>query len=572
MVLRFFQFFLILFFSISVHASIDGPHPKDYFKSPVKVPIKLAGNFGELRSNHFHAGLDIKTGGVEGLPIFSCAEGWVSRIKVQKRGYGKVIYIDHPNGYTTVYAHLQQFSSKIDAYIKEHQYRQKTYFIDVKLMKGELPVQQLEQIALSGNSGGSVAPHLHFEVRDTKSEHALNPLHFNFPIADTRKPIIKGIKFYAVDSTSRINDQRKSKYYKVYRNNGKYGLALGLKLHGKVALGIETIDHLNGSGNRCGVYDITLKVNGKQLYNYRVDDISFDESRYLNAHCDYATKRRSGKWIHRLHVLPNDQLSVYKTDDKRGVLDVKKGVKYEVDVLVKDVNGNSSSLRFDFVGAEKNVLSAGKKDTTVVASFKHSGFNTYRTDDFKLFHPDGSFYDDFDFKYAKIESKALPSDFHVIHSASTPIHKNATASIKVKKGATKTDKLVVVRIAGKRKSYFAGNFINDWMNFKLRYYGKYVLSYDTIAPKIKSLNFWNNSPLNSKSSLQLKISDDKTGIDYIHGTINGKWALFEYDYKTGIIEHFLVKSQLKKGKNFLVLVIEDEVGNRSEQQWDLIIE
>ena len=173
---QFYMRLIIIPFLFFISVSMaQNSYPQDYFQSPLEIPLILSGTFAELRSNHFHSGLDIKTQQQSGLKVMAAASGFVSRIKVSHFGYGKALYITHPNGYTTVYAHLQNFNPEIDAYIKHRQYKNESYEIELFPKAGELLVNNGDIVAYSGNTGGSGGPHLHFEIRN-KQEHPMNPM------------------------------------------------------------------------------------------------------------------------------------------------------------------------------------------------------------------------------------------------------------------------------------------------------------------------------------------------------------------------------------------------------------
>ena len=282
--------FILSIFSCLLTAQ-ENHYPQNYFRSPMDIPIYLAGNFGELRTNHFHAGIDIKTQGVEGKKIYAAADGYVSRIKVQHGGYGKVVYIDHPNGYTTAYAHLKAFSTKIDSFAKKEQYKNQSFTFNWYPEPNQIPIKKGEVIALSGNTGRSGGPHLHYEIRETKSEHPLNVLLFGMQIKDNIKPIIRGIRIYPLDNQSTVNGQPKALYFKATNTPSGNTLNVVPVVSKKIGFGIETLDKINGSGNRCGIYRIQLKIDGKIVFEQKMDKVPFNESRYLNAHTDYHYKK-----------------------------------------------------------------------------------------------------------------------------------------------------------------------------------------------------------------------------------------------------------------------------------------
>lgn len=563
-------FYFSLFSSSSFSQIERSDYPQNYFRSPLNIPLILAGNFGELRSNHFHAGIDIKTKGVVGHKVVTAADGFVSRIKIQERGYGKVIYVTHPNGYTTVYAHLKSFSEKITKEVRAVQYLKESYTFDqyydstqIKLVKGEV-------LGLSGNSGGSGGPHLHFEIRETESEIPVNPLLFNFPIIDNIPPRVKGVVIYPLSPNATVNGKRRTLFTKAVKQGKGYIVNLPIQVSGQVGIGLQTNDYLNKANNRCGVYDILMEVDGRKKYQYKTEKISFDESRYINAHCDYAYKKKTGKWIHKIYTSPNNQLSLYPLMVDNGVITTSKDSVHQVKINLTDVHQNSTFLKLQLKGVASPVAILKEVDSTVVKSFCYASENEYSTSDFRIYHPKESFYDDLEFRYKKENQGTVYSNVHVVHSYETPMHETATMSIKCKITPANPDKIVVARKQRKKTSYLTGNYINGWVNYKSRYFGKFWIDQDTIAPKIKSVNLFNGKNIGAQQNLVFKIWDDKSGITVYRGQINGVWVLFEYDYKRRRLAHRINPKFLQKGTNTLALLIKDAVGNSTIYKCDFI--
>jgi len=542
-------------------AQVEGStYPQSYFRSPLDIPLLLSGNFGELRSNHFHAGIDIKTQGVVGQKVRVAADGYVSRIKIQIYGYGKVVYVTHPNGYTTVYAHLKSFNKNITKAVREKQYQTESYTLDIDLDSNQIKLKKGDFLALSGNSGGSGGAHLHFEIRETESEIPVNPLLFNFPIVDNIPPKVKGVLVYPIGVNSFVNGKKKPLFLKTSKVGKNYKINVPVKVSGQVAIGLQTNDYLNKSNNRCGVYDMLMTVNKEKVYQYRTEKISFDESRYLNAHCDYAYKKRTGKWIHKIYTLPNDRLSIYPLMVKNGIITTMKDSTYRVEVKLKDAYQNSTNLSMTLKGETKPAVFLKQQDSLVVKTYLHNQDNEYSVNNFRIYHPKGTFYDHFDFRFSQTKSKYFLSDLNHVHSYTTPMHKSATMSIKCNKKIANTDKIVVVRKQGKRKSYLTANYINGWVNFKSRYFGTFYLDMDTVAPKISNINVFNGKKITTQKKIIFKVSDNKSGVLVYRGTINDEWVLFEYDYKKNKLT-YQIDEHVKPGKNTLQLLVKDAVGN-----------
>jgi len=263
--IKFFTLFIIQFLiSIGFSQTLE-QYPKDYFRSPLDIPLLLSGNFGELRNNHFHSGLDIKTQGVEGQKVYAVADGFVSRIRIMPIGYGKIIYITHPNGYTSAYAHLQQFKGELAKEVKRYQYANETFEMDYYPPDTLLKVKKGDVVALSGNSGSSGGPHLHFEIRETVSEYAVNPLLFGFDIKDDVKPVIKSISVFPLNDTSYVNNRNATQEFGIIGSNGNYQLSNNVIItaYGQIGVGINTYDQQSGASNQNGVYSIMLFDNNE---------------------------------------------------------------------------------------------------------------------------------------------------------------------------------------------------------------------------------------------------------------------------------------------------------------------
>lgn len=541
-------------------------YPQNYFGSPLEIPLFLAGNFAELRSNHFHAGIDIKTQGVEGKSVVASAKGYVSRIKVQTGGYGKIIYIDHPNGYTTTYAHLKSFSKKIDGFVKKEQYYQENFEIDYYPDSNEIRIEKGELIALSGNTGGSGGPHLHFEIRETKSEHAMNVLLFNMPIQDHIAPIIRGIRIYPLDDNSTVAKKPLPNYYNVTRVGNKYVLQDIPTVANKIGFGIETIDKMDGTGNRCGVFNIKLYVDGKLIFEQETDRVPFDESRYINAHTDYQYKNSKHKWIHKSFIEPNNHLSIYKNLERDGTITFNHDSIHKIRYVVADVYGNTSELNFKIKSTPEIVFTKKPIGIDFIQTMPYHLFNEYQTKDFLFQIPKGALYDDINFSYSvKPHEKERWSTVHTVHNDNTPLHQPIDLFIKCNFPSTiPASKLIAVRkTSSGRVRIHKGTFSNNYFHFSSKYFGSFYIYHDIIAPKIKPLNIYNSKNISQQSTFDFTITDNLTGIKSYDCYIDGKWILLEYDYKKARLTHY--KHQvISAGKHNLKLIVVDEVGNKSE--------
>lgn len=558
--------FIIISFCISAVAvaqNSSSNYPTNYFAAPLDIPLYLAGNFGELRANHFHAGIDIKTEGVEGKSVLASAEGFVSRIKIQHGGYGKVLYIQHPNGYTTTYAHLQSFSSKIDRFVKKEQYHNESYTIDFYPDSGAIQVKKKEIIGLSGNSGGSGGPHLHFEIRETESEHPVNVLLFGMPINDNISPIIRGVKIYPLNEDAHINNQPAAQYFTATKSGNEYVINSPITVSNNIGFGLETIDRVNGSSNRCGVYNIRLLIDSVLVFEQELEKIPFNESRYLNAHTDYELHQKEYKWIHKSFIEPNNRLSIYKNTLNNGIVKFEDNKKHKVEYIVKDVYGNTSKLKLEVQSAEKAVDTKNPVHDNFQKKMLYHIDNQFLDKGFLLNIPKGALYNDIDFKYHQApDPRGRWSNVHYTHTDLEPLHKEAEFILKCEfPSAIPANKLLAIRKTSKGKiRTHVGKYVNGYYSFESRYFGDYYIYHDTIAPVIKPLNIYNGKNVRNQNTIDFRITDNLAGIQSYNAYVDGKWILMEYDYKRARLTHFKHKV-IASGKHQFKLVVVDVVGN-----------
>ena len=354
---------LAIFFGISTIA--QNKYPKDYFRSPLNIPIKLSGTFGELRNNHFHAGLDIKTNRKVGLPVYATADGYVSRIKVAIWGYGKVLYVKHNNGFTSVYAHLSRFEKSIQNYVKNIQYEKESYETgNIYPGEDEIFVKKGDIIAYSGRTGGFVAPHLHYEIRDTKTEHIINPLFFGLKVQDSIAPKIKRIMVYPIEMSSRVNRSAKKQTLGIKRDSLNTYRTNRISASGKIGFGLNVYDLLGEELNKNGVFSIEMLVNGKRHYFHNLETFSFAESKFINLLIDYPYYKTYKNRIQKTFKENANKLSIYKDLIYDGVIDIKEGLNYRVEIIAKDYKGNSSSIKIPIIGVRSESMVSQQQDTT----------------------------------------------------------------------------------------------------------------------------------------------------------------------------------------------------------------
>lgn len=535
------------------------------YSSPLDFNLLLSGTFGELRSNHFHSGIDIKTEGVEGQRIHAISDGYVSRIKVSTSGYGKAIYITHPKtGHTSVYAHLKKFSKKIDDVVKKEHYLKERFEINIFLQKDKLKIKQGELIAFSGNSGGSNGAHLHFEIRDSKSEHPINPLKFKFDITDNIPPTLKKIKIYVFDTTL-VNGYNNNKVYPVVYKNNKYTLAETPEINGSFALGIFTYDKADNAYNKNGVYCIKLFVDSLLYYQFEVNELNFNTTRFINAHIDYCENKLSGNKYHRCYKLQNNKLSNYSNLINNGIISFNDTLLHLVKIEVSDIFGNQSEVNFNIKSLNMPFLKKCiLKTDSFNQLFSYSKTNTFSTQNIKINMPAYSLYEKMMFKYSNNDSlKGVYGLVHSVHNQNTPVHKKYTLSLKANVTERLKNKTYIAKTDQKGKFWYrGGSWENDFITTKVREFGDFCIIADTISPEIKGINIFPDKEFNTQTTIKLTIKDTDSGIKSYRAEIDGKWILMDYDYKKNLLRYD-IENNISEGKHDFNLKVIDKVGNET---------
>lgn len=558
---------IIILSLLLLRASADNKNNKMQFISPVKIPLALSANFGELRIDHFHSGLDIKTQGETGKEVVATAAGYVYRISVSPGGFGKALYIKHPSGFSTVYGHLERFNPEIDKYVKAQQYEKKSFLVTLYPSRDKFEVNQGDIIAYTGNSGSSGGPHLHYEIRKSDGEIPVNPLIFNFGVSDNIKPVIDKLVIYPVNSNTLINNQNKKKSVNVAGSNGKYTLPSDteIDISGEVGFGIRSYDLLDESTNKCAVYSIELLIDSISVFKYSMDAFSFNESRYINSHIDYETYQKEEIYIERTFVLPNDKLSVYKNLINRGIYTFNDNRTHSAEIIATDINENKSRLSFKIQGRLLKMRDVNDKNEGILMPYNKS--NSFESENVKVNIPNGAMYDTISFLYKRSAgSFGMLSDLHSIHNIYTPVHKPYTLSIKPDLiPAGKKSKMLIIAVGeDRKKSALNSYWSDDYISAEVKSFGKFYVGIDTIPPGITANGIVQGANLSGKKEMRIRISDDLAGINYYEPTLDGKWALFEYDQKNNVLIYTFDPERITRGtKHKLSLKVADNKDNIS---------
>jgi translation initiation factor IF-3 len=551
------KFILAFLLFCSLFLNAQNNYPQDYFTNPLDGTLVLAGTFAELRSNHFHSGIDIKTKQRTGLKVKAAANGFISRIKIAHYGYGKALYITHPNGYTTVYAHLQKFSPEIEAYVKKKQYEKESYEIELFPTPEELLVSQGNLVAYSGNTGSSGGPHLHFEIRN-KEEHPINPMLFGIDILDTKAPVVQSLYVYPLDENSFVNKKNtKQKVRLISLKNGDF-VTEKVEAIGNIGFGVKTIDRQDLAGNSNGVYNIQTVINGQRNFEIDFKEFSFDETKHINTLIDYEHFKTKKERIQRLYK-KNNPLSLLKSVENNGVLTIKDSTNSVYKIRVSDFKNNSTWITININGT-KNTITSPKEEHTTPYYIDTNQTTNLKKGNITVDFYKNTFYKNF---YLDFEVK---NDTLFLHDDTVPTQKSFNISFDVSKyNNADKNKLFISRLIGYKDYpiYSSTKRKNDILTTTTKYLGKYTLTTDTTPPTIKAANFKNKQWLSNFRYLKVKINDDLSGISNYRATINGKFILMEYEYKTNTLTYNFSDGDLSATTNNLKVIVTDNVGNNS---------
>ncbi|MFD0751448.1 M23 family metallopeptidase [Mucilaginibacter calamicampi] len=552
--------FLSITFSAHAQTIQSRQYPNDFFKYPLDLPPSTAGSFGELRPNHFHSGLDFKTNQRTGYPVHAVAVGYISRLRVQFGGFGNAVYITHPNGFTSVYGHLQSFSPEIARAVRQAQYDQQKYDVDFPVGPLLMPVNQGQVIAMSGNTGASAGPHLHFELRDAATEQTINPQLFGLTIPDKVPPTITAAVVYQLGDKP-FSENTPHKLFAVAGSAGNYRLTKPqvIEVSGNTGFGISTVDVNSTSANKNGAYSIELKVDGRTVYTFAVERFAFDQTHAINAYVDYPTYLREGRQIQKCFIMPGSTITLYPQSENRGIVTFNDIATHDVEYVVKDIAGNTSTLKVKV----RSVIKPSVADVPLKGTlFKYDKKNNFTTDKVKVSIAPGNLYDDVDFIYSLLPKReGAYSATHRIHNKFTPIHEDFELWIKpdVDMGAL-LGKAVIVNTAG-----YCDSTTTDGAFLKAtpRAFGDYYIRVDTVAPNITPINIKEGSNLAAVKRVSFRISDNLSGIKSYKGYIDGKWVLMEWDYKTRVLSYTFDDS-VAAGKHQFELNVSDYKNNTKQ--------
>lgn len=525
------------------------------FCSPFDFPILLSANFGELRPNHFHNGLDIKTQGVTGKPIHCIADGYVSRVAVLHGGYGQAIYVTHPNGLTSVYGHVISFAKNIQAYVRQYQYAHETFVCDLKFQPGQFPVKKGDIIALSGNEGASAGPHLHLELRRTETGEYIDPMpYFKHLLKDSKAPVGSLIGIYPIQGKGVVNGASHKKLLAIGN------LKQPVHAWGEIYTGISAKDYMDGTSNFYGVHSVTLYVDSVQVFNSTTDKVLPDENRMINGFTDYEELTRTRRLIMRSYKLPGNRLRLLHTNENRGVVTIDEERDYHFRYVLEDNFGNRRTYQFIVKGKRQDIPEY-KPEANEMLYWNRT--NVIQKPGMELVVPRYHVYENVPLRTdMRGDSSRIAFDY-ILDAGRTPIHSYCDLSIGLRHmPVADTTKYYIVQKAGKWRSSMGGKYASGWIKTRVRSLGTFSVDVDTIAPQITPIGQggWRTS-----RNIRFRIKDMESGIGSYKVYIDGKFVLF--GLKKGILV-IQDPEKVKKGvPHKLEVTVTDQCGNMARKEY-----
>lgn len=556
----------------ALSAQIKNNYPQNYFRWPLNLKPEIVANLGELRPNHWHMGLDIRTNQKENQPVYAAAAGYIAKIRIEKSGFGQCIWINHPNGLTTLYAHLNKFFPALEEYITQQQYKQESWAIELDFSNDKFPVTKGQLIALSGSTGGSQGPHLHFEIRDTKTDECFNPLLFGLPLQDNVKPSLLKLAMY--ERSGSIYEEL-THFFPLKNTPNGYVISkvpvikTGLN---KISFAIQAFDRMSGSNNEDGIFSAQLFFDGQPVIGFSFDSISYKTTRYVNAHIDYKYRFNGGAFFQHLSQLPGERSEVYHPVSGDGVINLADNNIHSVRIEVKDAYQNVTQLNFS-VQHEDNLAAAVKLQSTA-RQFLPNYVNVLEKPDFEIYIPEVCLYDTLRSYYNRVNSfpEYAVSAIHQVNDPSVPVHDELTVRIKPGKIIPEEwkDKIIIQRSYRDESSVRKAKWEGEWLSAKFGDFGNFQAFADIVAPTINDPDSYRDGKgdtvdLSADSRIVFQPKDNFGVIKSFRAELDGQWLRFTNDKGRSFI--YIFDERCPYGTHELKVTVEDLAGNVTTKNW-----
>ncbi len=549
---------VILFPALFAQKPVPLTYTKGYFRYPLAIEPRLNANFGEMRPNHFHMGLDLFTLRKENLPIYAAAEGYISRVKIEAGGFGNAIYIAHPNGMSTLYAHMNSFMPVLEKYVKQQQYDSESWAMDLNIPSSLVPVKKGDFIGYSGNTGGSQGPHVHFEIRETSTDKCLNPLLFGFNIPDNVPPDIYKVALY----NRSISSYEQSPVYLTLQKTTQGYVSAPVKLNfDKFTIAIQATDRMSGVANSNGIFTATLYENEKAIAGFRINGVGYDETRYMNAHIDYKTKLSGGPYLQYLYPLQGDILGIYPYGSAGSYYQLNDTSKHYLQLEVKDPSGNTSMAR---IVVQRSSIKPATVPTGIL--MKPGDLNVYESPDLQVYLPEKTLYDSIYFRNS-VAAGGQPMTFspiYTVHSPTTPLHDYITVSIKPDKTIPYPlrSRMLFKKVIRDNISVKKADWVMGMYAAKVREFGMFQLLADDQAPVISGIA--PGADLSRATKITIYVKDNNDQVNNFRAELDGKWLRF---VQRGNTFTYGFDEYCSRGEHELNISVKDEAGNTTTRSY-----
>ncbi|MEO0310852.1 MAG: hypothetical protein RIQ89_509 [Bacteroidota bacterium] len=527
-----------------------------FYRWPLDTIIVPTGSFGEIRSDHLHSGIDLSTFNQIGLPVKAAADGYVSRIKVSASGFGYAIYINHPNNTTSVYAHLDRFNSKINAFVKTNQYKGKKFELDINIDKKQFPIKQNDLLGYSGNSGSSSAPHLHFEIRDQQTEMPLNPKLLGLNYEDSENPEFLSLRVFPALTQGTTNFGNDARFIKIKKSENNYTTVdeKPIEVYGKIGFGVEVNDKLASNTSSLGIHRLALFVDNVLQFSTQIGSFNFEDTRMANALIDYDGKAYFKKTVYRLHQLAGNKLK-FNDSTQSGYVDFVDDEWHDITIIASDVNGNNSTLAFRVLS---NTFLAGNEfynpDPELVLIGPNKGLALHKNE-FDLIIPNGAVYDNH--YLLTNSSKSNNKFYYFIGDKGVALHQPIQLTLHAPiNDAVPSNKYCIVNMNDEQHpKYLPTTYDQHGLKAKSKQFGKFTIAVDTTAPSILEM------PKVENNYISIIAEDFQTGIANYEASINDEWVLMTYDQKRNLFS-IALEDYKKSSSLHLKYSFTDAVGNQ----------